>query len=58
MSYRLPLALLGILITFPAYAEELRGEPSIVDGDTVVVSGEKIRLHGIDSPESKQIGVT
>jgi len=58
MSYRLLLALFISLNTFPTYAEELRGEPSIVDGDTVVVSGEKIRLHGIDSPESKQIGVT
>jgi len=54
MAYPLLIALLGILITFSAYAEELRGEPSIVDGDTVVVSGEKIRLYGIDSPESKQ----
>ncbi len=26
----------------------------IVDGDTVVLSGVKVRLHGIDAPESKQ----
>jgi len=26
----------------------------IVDGDTIVVNSEKIRLHGIDTPETKQ----
>jgi endonuclease YncB( thermonuclease family) len=26
----------------------------IVDGDTIIVNSEKIRLHGIDTPETKQ----
>ncbi len=54
MAYPLLIALLVSLNTFSAYAEELRGEPIVIDGDTVEVSGNRIRLHGIDTPESKQ----
>jgi len=31
------------------------GEPRVVDGDTLVVHGEHIRLHGIDAPEREQM---
>jgi endonuclease YncB( thermonuclease family) len=31
------------------------GRARIVDGDTVIVSGEKIRLNGIDAPETDQV---
>jgi endonuclease YncB( thermonuclease family) len=37
-----------------ANAEELVGRASVVDGDTLEIRGEKIRLHGIDAPESSQ----
>ena len=30
------------------------GEATVIDGDTLHVAGEKVRLHGIDAPESKQ----
>jgi endonuclease YncB( thermonuclease family) len=33
----------------------LRGPASVIDGDTIVVAGERIRLHGIDAPELEQI---
>jgi len=36
-------------------AEIISGEPRIVDGDTVQISATKIRLAGIDSPETDQV---
>ena len=33
----------------------VRGFPKIIDADTIVLNGIKIRLHGIDAPEVKQI---
>ena len=35
-------------------AEPIVGRPSVTDGDTVVIRDTKIRLHGIDAPESGQ----
>lgn len=32
----------------------LSGVPSVVDGDTIIIRSQKIRLFGIDAPESKQ----
>lgn len=40
--------------TGSAHAEELIGIPRILDGDTVEISGVKIRLEGIDAPEMSQ----
>jgi endonuclease YncB( thermonuclease family) len=37
-----------------SHAAEITGAARVVDGDTVEVQGVKIRLHGIDAPESKQ----
>lgn len=34
--------------------ETLTGNPRVVDGDTFVLQSERIRLKGIDAPESKQ----
>lgn len=36
-------------------ATEVAGIPRIVDGDTVEISGRKIRLQGIDTPETDQL---
>jgi endonuclease YncB( thermonuclease family) len=38
-----------------ARSAELAGTPRVVDGDTLVVTGIKIRLEGIDAPESDQV---
>ena len=35
-------------------AGEIDGFPIITDGDTIKISNNKIRLHGIDAPEKKQ----
>jgi endonuclease YncB( thermonuclease family) len=47
------LFLLIVLFVLPAYAD-ITGMPRVIDGDTIIVSGERIRLHGIDSPETRQ----
>jgi endonuclease YncB( thermonuclease family) len=38
-----------------ALAEEIQGIPRIVDGDTVQIGAVKIRLQGIDAPETDQL---
>ena len=54
------LTVLFLLLTVPAFAEELRGKiVSIADGDTCTLLDaskvqHKIRLNGIDAPEKKQ----
>ena len=41
---------LGLLVCSNSFADNLK----IVDGDTIVLNGEKIRFSGIDTPELKQ----
>jgi endonuclease YncB( thermonuclease family) len=47
--------LLALLITTPALADPIVGRASVIDGDTLEVRGTRIRLHGIDAPESAQL---
>jgi len=39
----------------PAWAGEIAGRASVIDGDTIEIAGTRIRLNGIDAPESAQI---
>lgn len=47
------LALLAVFLPGLAGAE-LSGPPVVVDGDSLEVAGQRIRLHGVDAPERKQ----
>ena len=44
---------LTLIVAAPAFAD-VTGSARIVDGDTVHIGKVKIRLHGIDAPETKQ----
>src|SRR5262249_24751865 len=47
--------LAAALASFPTNAQTpLAGTASVIDGDTIEVHGIRIRLHGIDAPESRQ----
>jgi endonuclease YncB( thermonuclease family) len=50
----LSLALLVLAMATTALAD-VTGPPLVTGGDTIVVSGERIRLDAIDAPESRQI---
>ena len=50
MKKLLGILVLGLLFCNTSFADSLR----IVDGDTIVLNGEKIRFSGIDTPELKQ----
>ena len=45
-----------ILLSFSnsVLAKTINGKPRIIDGDTIHIKSNKIRLHGIDAPETKQ----
>ena len=47
------LALLILTLPPPALAD-ITGKPRVVDGDTIHIGETKIRLHGIDAPETRQ----
>ncbi len=47
------IAVLCLLAT-PALAD-VAGVASVIDGNTIEVRGQRIRLHGIDAPESRQL---
>ncbi|WP_375572182.1 thermonuclease family protein [Seohaeicola saemankumensis] len=44
----------GLLIASLAMAGSVTGTIRVIDGDTIEVAGTRVRLHGIDAPESSQ----
>ncbi len=49
------LYLIGALALLPTLAPaDVAGPAKVIDGDTIQVAGERIRLHGIDAPEGRR----
>jgi endonuclease YncB( thermonuclease family) len=42
------------VLTFRRRAASLTGPAKVIDGDTIVVAEQLVRLHGIDAPELDQ----
>ena len=56
MKSRLIIAVLMVLAsTRIGLADDMTGQASIIDGDTLEIHGTRIRLWGIDAPESSQL---
>ncbi len=47
--------IVSLLLTSIAAAAEIRGVPKILDGDTVEIAHQHIRIFGIDAPEMEQL---
>jgi endonuclease YncB( thermonuclease family) len=47
------VAVAFLLSTQPSCAD-VAGSATVIDGDTIIVAGERVRLHGIDAPELHQ----
>ena len=53
------LAMVGFLMPFAAWSGEvISGAVRVIDGDTIDVGNSRIRLYGIDAPESDQTCTT
>jgi len=48
-------AVCAVAFAATAHASDLVGQASIIDGDTLEIHGTRIRLWGIDAPESSQL---
>jgi len=49
------IGLMMLLASGSAYPGDLVGQGSVIDGDTLEIHGMRIRLWGIDAPESMQL---
>src|SRR6201997_3993125 len=49
------LVLMLLLLSGGALADDFVGQASVIDGDTLEIHGTRIRLWGIDAPESTQL---
>lgn len=52
--FLLPGLMLAFACATPSLAQVVQGSAKAVDGDTLEVAGKRVRLSGIDAPESDQ----
>lgn len=45
----------AMLAILPAYAGEWSGIPLVIDGRTIAIGGQRLRLAGLDAPDNAQI---
>ena len=55
MSKRRVLVSMLLLLSSAVVADEFVGQASVIDGDTLEIHGTRIRLWGVDAPESSQL---
>jgi endonuclease YncB( thermonuclease family) len=55
MRKRRVVVLILLLLSSAALADNFVGQASVIDGDTLEIHGTRIRLWGIDAPESSQL---
>ena len=49
------LLVLIFLMPISSVCADTVGKPRVIDGDTIEIAGDRIRLKGIDAPEAKQM---
>jgi endonuclease YncB( thermonuclease family) len=54
LIFKIGFFLFLLLSSFNLYANTIKGKAKIIDGDTIHIGINKIRLHGIDAPEINQ----
>ena len=52
--YKIPILFFIFFFQQSSFASTFEGIPRVVDGDSLEINGNKIRLLGIDAPEKKQ----
>ena len=48
---RIASVVLACVLAVPAGSDAIKGKARVIDGDTIEIEGEEIRLAGIDAPE-------